>query len=94
MKDEITGVQVAQLMECDPGFVRRLRIDGRLPGVRQVGITWLYSRKAVKAFLRTWDRRPGSYERKPAAAAKRAKERGVFGPRAKSAAGKKRARRA
>lgn len=75
MKDEMTGLEVAALMRCDPGFVRRLRIDGRLPGLRQVGITWTYSRKAVKDFLRTWDRRPGSYDRnrkaKPRAAKKK-----------------------
>jgi hypothetical protein len=53
-------------MKCDPGFVRRLRLDGRLPGLRQVGITWTYSRKAVEKFLANWDRRPGSYERKQA----------------------------
>ena len=65
MNDELTGQEVAQLMKCDPGFVRRLRLDGRLPGLRQVGITWTYSRKAVERFLANWDRRPGSYERKP-----------------------------
>lgn len=59
MPQEMTGVEVAAHLDVFPSFVRRLRLDGRLPAKRQVGITWLYSRATVEKFARTWDRKPG-----------------------------------
>jgi excisionase family DNA binding protein len=67
--NEMTTTEVARYLEVSAAFVRKLRIDGRLPAKRRVGPVWVFDFPTVKGFKRGWDRRPGSYDRSKVATA-------------------------
>lgn len=60
---EWTTQEVAAFLSVDDGFVRRLRLAGRLEGKRQIGPIWLYDPAVVRKFAKSWNRRPGTYDR-------------------------------
>jgi excisionase family DNA binding protein len=62
MTTEWTTQEVAEFLGVKDGFVRRLRLAGRLAGKRQVGTTWVFSAAVVKRFKAKWPRKPGAYK--------------------------------
>ncbi len=61
MTTEMTTQEVADYLGVKDGFVRRLRLAGRLPGKRHVGTTWVFSSAVVRRFKARWPRKPGAY---------------------------------